>query len=722
MKGKTTYFILPILVIFGLFWPSSSLAQAPRPEIVIIHTAAEAQADNLALNVFFTLTDQNGRPIPRDGVNIEWANVELLEGNKEPVGANIQDPQTPIFIVLLLDASGSMAGVMDDVREAAKSAIDSAPPNAVISVIKFNELALEEELRPIEDFTDNHELVRRAIDAIDNPQGPTCLYNVLYKSIELLEDEVQKPQERQAIILFTDGRDERGDGSIPCSQRTYDDVIVRATRSGAPITPIHTIGLCADEQCSNINASELHNMALETRAFSATGQSGNLSNMFQAIMDGLNSQWVAQANVFARQGENQAVLRVKLRDSDSPLIATFSFLSTTDYVPPPAPVRLQVSGLTYDPQKDTYAVSLSVANPESVLRIIVEVWDTNAGVQILPNQTFENPGSTVQFERDTEGLEAGREYVFRVKAEDKQELLIENEDGEVILAEAEFVYEPPLRPDVEFTIESVIVDSKSGTFTIDLNVFNQEQVVSYMGFVSDGDTKQKIYEFGPALFTSARIEGTLPEAIRPSEVARNYAFFLDLTTKGDESITADPFTVLVEPPQRPGFFARIGAGLANSPAILAVIGVIILSVIGAVLITNTREKKRPIPPPRPPVLKTEIFEPASVPAELKKLGLHLKVMRTPDQSQMIDRRITVFPCVIGRDITCEVRIDGDRQVSRRHAQIIVRGNEFFITDLGSANGTFIGDIQLQPDKETRLTGRTIVRLGHHTHIALEPQK
>ncbi|MBN1955506.1 MAG: FHA domain-containing protein [Anaerolineae bacterium] len=38
----------------------------------------------------------------------------------------------------------------------------------------------------------------------------------------------------------------------------------------------------------------------------------------------------------------------------------------------------------------------------------------------------------------------------------------------------------------------------------------------------------------------------------------------------------------------------------------------------------------------------------------------------------------------------------EKGVSRRHAKIIQRGGEFFVEDVGSANGTFLNDQRLTP--------------------------
>lgn len=45
---------------------------------------------------------------------------------------------------------------------------------------------------------------------------------------------------------------------------------------------------------------------------------------------------------------------------------------------------------------------------------------------------------------------------------------------------------------------------------------------------------------------------------------------------------------------------------------------------------------------------------------------------------------------IGRGETCELQLD-DKEVSRRHARLLVEGPLAVIEDLGSGNGTFVGD-------------------------------
>jgi len=54
-------------------------------------------------------------------------------------------------------------------------------------------------------------------------------------------------------------------------------------------------------------------------------------------------------------------------------------------------------------------------------------------------------------------------------------------------------------------------------------------------------------------------------------------------------------------------------------------------------------------------------------------------------------QVKKLPFVIGRDVGVGLRL-ADEAVSRRHAQIVVLGEEFVIEDLGSKHGTFLNGI------------------------------
>ncbi|MEZ4713877.1 MAG: hypothetical protein R3A44_42225 [Caldilineaceae bacterium] len=162
-----------------------------------------------------------------------------------------------------------------------------------------------------------------------------------------------------------------------CSQLNFDDIVYRARRNALARTSIHTIGLCEDDRCSNINRAELQRLAGDTLGFSAIGGQTNLTSLFQEIMDGLNSQWLARARVCTGPGAIEAVIKAQIRDAAFPP-AAFTFnttqvvarlprrpmLTSARCVTIPAPI---ISRLP-DPSGDLYRVAMSVVSPEQLQR------------------------------------------------------------------------------------------------------------------------------------------------------------------------------------------------------------------------------------------------------------------------------------------------------------------------------------------------------------------
>lgn len=82
--------------------------------------------------------------------------------------------------------------------------------------------------------------------------------------------------------------------------------------------------------------------------------------------------------------------------------------------------------------------------------------------------------------------------------------------------------------------------------------------------------------------------------------------------------------------------------------------------------------------------------------------------------------------IVGRHSENDIRID-DRNVSRNHFKIQVKGNRYFITDLYSKNGTFVEGRDLIPGIETEIKegipiviGMTILGLGEISKSSLKP--
>jgi hypothetical protein len=71
-----------------------------------------------------------------------------------------------------------------------------------------------------------------------------------------------------------------------------------------------------------------------------------------------------------------------------------------------------------------------------------------------------------------------------------------------------------------------------------------------------------------------------------------------------------------------------------------------------------------------------------------------KLMLKPDREIPLSR---AAPTILGRDVSLAAAVE-DRQVSRHHAKITCEGEEFWIEDLNSTNGTRVNGVPIERQK------------------------
>src|ERR1700750_1477174 len=85
---------------------------------------------------------------------------------------------------------------------------------------------------------------------------------------------------------------------------------------------------------------------------------------------------------------------------------------------------------------------------------------------------------------------------------------------------------------------------------------------------------------------------------------------------------------------------------------------------------------------------------------------HVRVVEGATQGERPE--LAAAPILIGRGADAAIRLDDD-YVSTRHARIAASGDQWFVEDLGSTNGTYIGTVRIS--QPTTLTLGTQVRIG-----------
>jgi len=342
------------------------------------------------LDIYFTLLDSAGNPISDrvpdsasllfdDGMRVD--NVELTQ------------PRDPIFIALVLDSSGSMRQAVDQMKQAAIDAVNSAPPEAVFAVYQFNE-----QITLLQGLTLDRGLVINAINRLQVSNLGTCLYDATMESLNLID--LVDRSNRRAVILFTDGRDEMVAGGEldPCSQSRLEDVTTRGIEDHIPL---YTIGLQGNAE---IAATELRNMAALTGGLARIGELNTLPRLFQEVMQALTSQWRARGGVCRPNGRNTGTLNVTFeRQRLTPLgfsvdVAGGCELPTPTRVPSntptptptntPVPLRLSVTAIDYDLGTESAFFILERSGDIPVSRFEVLVTNAQTG-NLLAQQQVE---------------------------------------------------------------------------------------------------------------------------------------------------------------------------------------------------------------------------------------------------------------------------------------------------------------------------------------------
>jgi hypothetical protein len=722
------YSLLLLLILLSVTVPLPVLAQKATSMRVNSYQIVEG-ADSMDLSIFVTLFDDaTGKAIT--GGSIKDAQISFLDMDKKYPAA-VKQADTPFYIALIMDSSGSMLPVAKKLREAAKQAISSPPLGAQFAIYQF-----DEQLQLIHDFTANKDVLASAIDKVQPRYGKsTCLYDSAYDTIDILS---KAPAGRKAVILFTDGKDEKSGGGI-CSKHGYDQVVAFANTPGNP-TPINTIGLSGNAH--NVNATELQNMAATTGGFSAIGSEDSLNDIFKQVMDALNSQWLVEAKVYPTVGKHSAVVQLTLADG-TPFSGTISIESTKPYTVPPDPVSLNLDGMEYSPSDDTFTVKLSVVSPQLVNELKISMWNSDNGLKVSDN-TFTDLTKNHDFKIPSTGLEAGKKYQLHIEPFDKSGKNFTNDKGENLVIIHDFSYQPQTAT-AALNIDSVSIEPK--TLVLSLTSKGLDKVKSYTGWINNEDTNARVPD--------SEFNLPVPAAGTPLKVpvdkvpAGKYTVVLQAMDDKQQLMTTGEYKGLVYAPVSPNIFAVLASGFIAAPIIILFIVAILVGVMYWLMRGNKQNKART----GTPVMQGNLEVPlSSKPGEFKELpisetiimekprsapaapGAANRSISAPNQpraalsikaSPMQEIRGKAFminqsPFTLGRGKDNHLMIL-DGKISRKHAQIIHNpgNNTYMLIDLNSDNGTWVNGNRVVSNAPAVLQNGMVIQLGGDTQIVFQ---
>jgi Ca-activated chloride channel family protein len=171
------------------------------------------------VNVFVTVTDQNGSPVG----NLKKQDFSLTEDDlPQNIAVFDRESQLPLSIVLAIDTSLSTRKDLPlELESARRFAQQIMRPVDALSVYTFSEVVHE-----VVPFTADLRRIDRGLATIRNGSA-TAMYDAIYLGSEALE----KRQGRKVMVLITDGGD-------TVSQTDYPDALRAAQQAEAIVYSI----------------------------------------------------------------------------------------------------------------------------------------------------------------------------------------------------------------------------------------------------------------------------------------------------------------------------------------------------------------------------------------------------------------------------------------------------------------------------------------------------
>ena len=269
---------------------------APRPAQTPAPRPAGAPQDEIqegvtarVVRVPVTVLDKKGQPVT--GLT---RNDFLVFEDKRPVqfdflGESREIEKQPIYIGVLMDTSSSTSGKLGFEKEAAKNFLYTVTRTRKdhAAFVTFDDAVM---LR--QDFTQNLDLLERAIDNVKKPGTHTSLYDAVWQFCD--EKMRSAASTRRALVVITDGDD-------TYSRALLDDAIQIAQKTDTIVFAISTKGGFTGSAVPGVEAGtvkdagdrELTRLADETggRAF-FTGDMLALERAFKRIGEELRSQYL----------------------------------------------------------------------------------------------------------------------------------------------------------------------------------------------------------------------------------------------------------------------------------------------------------------------------------------------------------------------------------------------------------------------------------------------
>ena len=624
--------------------------------------------------------------------------VLLADGSLYPAEIS----QEPTYLMLAVDASESMDGVLNLLRQTAVTLVDGLPNDSNVAVIRY-----DENIDLVQPFSSDHAVISNALNSIQIEANSTCTYDAAYAAMQaLLQTAPDSPN--RALVLISDGVDRDANGNIAaaCSDYTQAQTIAYAADNDIAIHIISVDGIADLPMAQLARGSGGTINAVDTQ----------LPTLDHALLDSLNGQWIVTATMQPSLGLQRGVALLTLADGSTPSPVPVQFISPRDYVVAEEivlPMSIDISNFRYDNARDQFELDVAVSDLSAVELLRVELLDgdTNvqAGLTIITEPQFSQRISIA-----ATGLTGSASSIAHAYALNASGGMVRDANGEPV--EAFYIFQhTPAAPPAALSIHAVTVEDAAAKLNLSgLNLENDPPIVRVQFELENGDEAatmngrttmngRLIHLSNNAPSETFPVTTMMIDDVSTAVIEReldegDYTLVLSVVDENGRSLADDDVQFNYTIPD--GRVGRAGKALVNNPLLWLVFLVTLFIVVIVVASGSHRAGKK-----KGAASNVALNNPIT--AEVVKeeiVAVQLTVIESPDgeltavnQWQLAD-----FPFTIGRK-GCDLTIANDHHISRKHAQITLVDRDYFIEDLDSANGTFLNGTKLAANEPFALS-------------------
>ena len=180
------------------------------------------------VNLIAAITDEDGRPVP----NLQKHDFEVIEDGLLQKLDTAGSGDAPFNLAILLDLSGSTQPDRLAMKNTAQRFVDLARPHDNVAIYTLAGNAFH----VISRLTSEKNILRESIAHLPNVSGASPLYDSIV--LAYAEDFPYRPGERNALIVISDGIDNRVSKQEMPSRISFKKLLRGVTRMNALIYPV----------------------------------------------------------------------------------------------------------------------------------------------------------------------------------------------------------------------------------------------------------------------------------------------------------------------------------------------------------------------------------------------------------------------------------------------------------------------------------------------------